>query len=272
MEPSASDWPTYLALAALLGMKHGLDADHLATVDGLTRFNSRAAPGLARWCGTLFSAGHGAVVILVALAVGGASAKWDVPGWIEDLGAWISIGFLTLLGVLNLAAVLTARQAEVVQPVGLRGKAFGRFQRTSNPFVIAGIGGLFALSFDTMSQAALFAIAGAQQGGWRHAALLALVFTMGMMVADGLNGLWISRLIRRADRTALFASRVMGLVVAMLSLLVAGFGILKYLSPGIDAWSDGKELLLGAAVVAVVAVSFLVALRLSRPARYPASA
>jgi high-affinity nickel-transport protein len=64
----------------------------------------------------------------------------------------------------------------------------------------------------------------------------------------------------------------MGLVVAMLSLLVAGFGILKYLSPGIDAWSDGKELLLGAAVVAVVAVSFLVALRLSRPARYPASA
>ena len=31
-----------VALAFVLGMKHGMDADHLATIDGLTRFNAAA--------------------------------------------------------------------------------------------------------------------------------------------------------------------------------------------------------------------------------------
>ena len=33
-------------------------------------------------------------------------------------------------------------------------------------------------------------------------ALCALAFVLGMLVADGINGAWVSRLIRRADRTA----------------------------------------------------------------------
>ena len=84
------------------------DADHLATIDGLTRYNLRMAPGRARWCGSLFSLGHGAIVMLIALGVGLVSTKWHVPAWMEDFGTWISIGFLTLLGILNLRAVLMA--------------------------------------------------------------------------------------------------------------------------------------------------------------------
>ncbi|MBL8489510.1 MAG: nickel transporter, partial [Rhodocyclaceae bacterium] len=88
-----TDWLALLALVFLLGAKHGLDADHLATIDGLTRFNLRHAPGRARWCGTLFSLGHGTVVIAIALAVGLASDHWQVPAWMEDLGTWVSIVF-----------------------------------------------------------------------------------------------------------------------------------------------------------------------------------
>ena len=36
-------------LVFLLGVKHGLDADHLATIDGLTRHNALVRPRLARW-------------------------------------------------------------------------------------------------------------------------------------------------------------------------------------------------------------------------------
>ena len=36
------------ALAFALGVRHGFDADHLATIDGLTRCNTRANPLLAR--------------------------------------------------------------------------------------------------------------------------------------------------------------------------------------------------------------------------------
>jgi hypothetical protein len=31
-------------LVFVLGVKHGFDADHLATIDGLTRFNARRNP------------------------------------------------------------------------------------------------------------------------------------------------------------------------------------------------------------------------------------
>lgn len=264
-----NDWLALMFLVFVLGMKHGLDADHLATIDGLARFNARANPRLARYCGVLFSLGHGAVVIAVALAVGALTSRWAVPAWMEDLGTWISIGFLTLLGSMNLAAVLAAQPGQVVQPIGLKGRFLGRLQRTGNPLLIAAVGALFALSFDTMSQAALFALTGTQFGGVAHSLTLGLLFMLGMMLMDGLNGLWIARLIRRADRAACIASRIMGATVGALSLLVAGFGLAKYAWPDVGAWYDGKELAFGLFFVAVVALSFLLALRLSRgePAR-----
>lgn len=264
METLPNDWLALMFLVFVLGVKHGLDADHLATIDGLTRFNSRGNPRLARWCGFLFSLGHGTVVVAIALAVGAATERWTVPAWMEDLGAWISITFLALLGAMNLAAVLAAQPDQVVRPVGLKGRFLGRLQRAGNPLLIAAVGALFALSFDTMSQAALFALTGTQFGGVAHSLTLGLLFMLGMMLMDGINGLWISRLIRRADRIACVASRVMGLAVGGLSLLVAGFGIAKYASPEVGAWSDGKELAFGLCFILVVALSFALALRLAR--------
>lgn len=269
MDALPHDWLALMFLVFTLGVKHGLDADHLATIDGLTRFNALRNPRLARWCGFLFSLGHGAVVIVVALAVGALTRQWTVPEWLEDVGAWISIGFLALLGVLNLLAVLSAQPGQVVHPVGLKGRFLGRLLRTGNPLLIAAVGALFALSFDTMSQAALFALTGTQYGGVSHALTLGLLFMLGMMLMDGLNGLWIARLIRRADRLACVASRVMGLTVGGLSLLVAGYGLARYASPEVSAWSDGKELSFGLSFAVVIALSFLLALRLARsePAR-----
>ena len=258
------DWISLLILTFELGMKHGFDADHLATIDGLTRYNARLRPGLARYCGTLFSLGHGAVVLAIALGVAGIASQWEVPEWFGILGAVISITFLIALGGLNLAAVLRAGPDEVVQPVGLKGRLLGNLRHASHPALIAVVGALFALSFDTLSQAAFFALTATQFGGWQHALALALLFMLGMLLTDGINGLWIARLIARADQVALVASRVMGLVVSGVSLLVAGFGVAKLLSPAVDAWSEGKELGFGFMLVAIIALSFVVAVRLTR--------
>ena len=271
MEPLPTDWPALMLLVFALGLKHGVDADHLATIDGLTRYNARSSPRLARWCGFLFSLGHGAVVVAIALAVGSLARTWQVPGWMEDVGVWISIAFLTLLGAMNLAAVLAARPDEVVRPVGVKGRLFRRLQHNSHPLPIALVGAFFAFSFDTMSQAALFALTGTRFGGWGHSLVLGLLFMAGMMVMDGVNGLWISRLIRRTDQLALVASRVMGLVVASLSLLVALFGALKYFSPAVDGWSEGKELVFGISLMVAVGLSFLLALRLARGSGRPSA-
>lgn len=266
MSSLPTDWLALLGLVFVLGLKHGLDADHLATIDGLTRFNNRDNPRLARWCGFLFSIGHGAVVVAISLLVGLLAAHWTVPAWLQDLGVWVSIGFLTLLGIVNLRAVLNAPSHEVVAPVGVKGRFFGRLQRTGNPLLIAGVGALFALSFDTMSQASLFALTATQFGGWAYSLGLGLMFMFGMMVTDGANGLWISKLLRRADQTARIASRVMGLMVGGVSVLVAAFGAAKYFLPHVDSWSEGKELFFGAAVIGVVGASFLIGMWLTRTA------
>ena len=264
METLPADWLSLLLLTFVLGMKHGFDADHLATIDGLTRYNTRARPALARYCGGLFSLGHGAVVVAIALGVSLVAGQWAVPEWFSVLGAVISVAFLFALGSLNLAAVLRAGPDQVVQPVGLKGRWLGRLRQASDPALVALVGALFALSFDTLSQAAFFALTASQFGGWQHALVLALLFLLGMLVTDGVNGFWIARLIARADQVALIASRVMGLVVSGISLLVASFGLARLLSPAIEAWSDGKELLFGGALVAIVLASYLVAVRLTR--------
>ncbi|MBS1190857.1 MAG: High-affinity nickel-transporter [Rhodocyclaceae bacterium] len=264
MENLPTDWLSFLILTFVLGMKHGFDADHLATIDGLTRFNARANPGLARYCGAFFSLGHGAVVVAIALGVSALAARWAVPQWFGTLGAVISIAFLFALGSLNLAAVLRAGPDEVVQPVGLKGRWLGRLRHAGHPALVALVGALFALSFDTLSQAAFFALAATQFGGWQHALMLALLFLLGMLVTDGVNGVWIARLIARADQMARVASRVMGLVVSGISLLVAAFGLAKLALPAVDAWSEGKELVFGFALVSIIALSFMMAVRLVR--------
>ena len=269
-----TDWLPLLGLAFVFGAKHGLDADHLATIDGLTRYNLRQAPGRARWCGSLFSLGHGAVVIAIAAAVGLASRHWEAPSWLDALGTWISIGFLLLIGTLNLHAVLSTPADTMVGPVGLRSLVLRRLQATSHPLAIAAVGALFALSFDTVSQAALMAAAANQHGGPGHALALGLAFTLGMLLADGINGLWIAGLLRRADRRARLASRAMGLLVAGLSFAVAGFGLVRLADAGIAGWYEGKELALGLAFIATVVAGYAAAALASRratgaPARHP---
>ena len=130
--------------------------------------------------------------------------------------------------------------------------------------MIAFVGALFALSFDTISQAALFSLTAQQFGGLGHAVMLGALFTAGMLVTDGINGVWISRLIARADELARIASRVMSLAVGSVSLLIAAFALAKLTLPNLDAWSEGKELYFGAAVVLTVLMSYLAGKRLAR--------
>lgn len=94
--------------------------------------------------------------------------------------------------------------------------------------------------------------------------MLALLFMLGMLLTDDINGLRIARLIARADQAALIASRVMGLVVSGLSLTVSAFGVMKLFSPDVDAWSASKALAFGMGMIVLLAGSFFLAIRLAR--------
>lgn len=270
MHDLPADWGALCALVFLLGMRHGLDADHLAAIDGLTRVSARRRQGHSRYCGALFSMGHGIVVLSIAMLAGLLGAKWVPPGWFEVLGGGIPIGFLLLIGVVNLRAVLRAPADAPVPVQGVRGqfvdRLLGPAERRSGPGAVLGIGALFALSFDTLSQSALFAVMAVQFGGVAHALTLGLLFVLGMLVSDGANGWWISRLIDRTDRLAIVASRTMTLAVACVSLLVAAIGAGRMASGWFDRLLEGRELAIGGSVVALIALSYLLACR-AVPAR-----
>ncbi|TRZ56774.1 MAG: nickel transporter [Rhodocyclaceae bacterium] len=268
METMPQDWVGLVLVVLMLGMKHGMDPDHLATIDGMTRFNAQRRPLLSRWSGFLFSLGHGMVVTAVATIVALTASNWSAPIWLGDLGAWISIVFLLLLGCANLREVMQTPPDQPVRPVGLKGRFLRRFSETNHPVVIAGIGAAFALSFDTLSQTALFSLTASNlAGGWFSIAL-GVLFMVGMMVTDGVNGLWVARILRQTNRRALIAARVMGLSIAFLSIATAGLGMAKYFSPAVSAASDGAGLSMGVALMLILLGSFGLALRLSR--RLPA--
>ena len=74
-----------------------------------------------------------------------------------------------------------------------------------------------------------------------------------MLVTDGLNGWWITGLLRRGGRAALAASRRMGWVVVAVSLFTTGLGLAERLS------NNGfglPELLPGALIVGLLFVAF----------------
>ncbi len=261
MDHLPATWTALCMLAFVLGARHGFDADHLATIDGLTRYNARTNPALARLCGALFSLGHGLVVCGVALAAASLATGWQTPAWLEATGVGISIVFLLGLAFVNLRAVLLTDPTAVVAPVGIRSRLLGRFVTVRRPWAVTAVGVLFALSFDTISQATLFAVAAGHFGGVSEALLVAGLFVLGMLIVDGINGVWISGLIRRADRTAVIASRVMALTVAGISLAVGLFTVAKLLVPAVDGWAEGREMIFGSTVVAGVLTAFVVGMR-----------
>jgi len=269
METLPTHWLALVGVVFMLGLKHGVDPDHLAAIDGLTRFNAGRRPLLSRWSGLLFSAGHGVVVTTVALVVATVATRWNTPQWLEETGSWISIGFLTLLGVVNLLAVLRTPRDEVVRPVGMKGRFFARLTEADHPVFIAAVGAAFAISFDTISQAVLFSITGSNLAGWAFAGLLGVIFTAGMIATDALNGLWVSRLVRVADARAAAASRVMSLGIAATSLLIAAIATARRLLPGLDSRMDGWGLALPVAVIAIVVGTYAAAMRLALRAPAP---
>jgi high-affinity nickel-transport protein len=247
-------WLPLCFMVFVLGVRHGLDADHLATIDGLTRFNSNFRPNLARWCGILFSTGHGGVVMLVAVTTATAAMSWVAPAWASAFGDWISIGFLLALGVVNLTLVLRTPAGEIVRPAGMRSRLFSSFTRTSHPVGIMAIGALFAVSFDTLSQALLFSATAARYSGCSSAFLLGLLFTLGMLCIDGLNGVWVAALLKRADRRARIVSRAIGFSVAFLSLAVGLLGVVCHFEPNLAETIQPWAPLIGVLLVLVAAL------------------
>lgn len=254
-----------LLIVFMLGLRHGMDPDHLATIDGITRASSIKRPRLSRWTGLLFSLGHGMMMTAAAGIISGLAHSWQVPVWFEMLGAWISISFLFTLGFTNLYVVLKMPASAVLKPAGITGRLFRPLlARLEHPGWMILIGALFALSFDTLSQVAFFSVSSQAHNGWSASMLFGLVFMLGMIITDGLNGFWVARMIQRTDKLARVASRLLGLIVSGLSLAIGCMTLVHQLFPGFELLVSVTPLQQGISVIMLLLASFALALWLSR--------
>ena len=153
----------------------------------------------------------------------------------------------------------------------MRHRAWRRFFGAESPAAIAAVGALFALSFDTLSLAAQFAFATERFGGVVHTIGAAALFVLAMACVDGANGIWISRLVRRADRSAAIASRVLSAGVIATSLIVGFLVAARLATPLVDAGAKGRSRLLGIAVYGGVLLAFFPGLLAARHAGVDAS-
>lgn len=197
----------------VFGLRHGVDADHIAAIDNTTRklMQEDKHPFTV---GMWFSLGHSTIVVglIVALVFATRAIIGHMPTMQKFgavIGTTISGVFLWVMGVVNLVIVLsiyrifkeTKRgnmdQNELENLLDNRGflNRYFRplFMIVRKPWQIYPIGVLFGLGFDTASEIALIAISvgigvSSSVPVWMIL-VLPYMFTCGMVLIDTTDGI-----------------------------------------------------------------------------------
>lgn len=251
-----------LLLVALLGFRHGFDADHIAVVDGMTRARQLQGFWNSRLVGAQFALGHGAVILLASLLLHGQSAA--LPQWLDGLGMVISTCFLLMIAASNLAHAVRAPSGRA-RPLGPFAAALIRM--TGNQLHPALVGMAFAFSFDALAQAAFFASKGSQFSGMSAVALLAAAFGFGMMIADAANGALLNWFASRSDRLARHASRFSSAFIALIALATVSAGLLREFRADFATLWEDLGIWVGVGLVVFTSVVYSVRLLLQKHAR-----
>ncbi len=215
-----------LWLMFVLGLRHGLDPDHVAVIDNIVFRAVDERPRLAPWTGTLFALGHSLSVAVVAVGVSLAAGAFSIPEWLGPVVDGAVIALLVLVGALNLSSLL--RRGDYT-PVGWRaGLVPLKLRNSTHPLAVVGIGVIFGLVFDTATQAAAWGTAATVEGGTAAALLIAAAFAAGMLIADTLDSQIVGRLLRTSGRMPEVVRRYrrgVGWVVVGLSFGMAGYAL-----------------------------------------------
>jgi high-affinity nickel-transport protein len=205
--------------AYTLGLRHAFDADHIAAIDNTTRkLMSEGQRPLS--VGFFFSLGHSTIVFALAgvfaIGIRGVSGAVESDGSTLHratglIGPAVSGTFLFLIGILNLLILVSIirifrrmrhgdfDEAELeaeLERRGLMSRFYGRATRAvSKPWQMYPLGCLFGLGFDTATEIALLAAAGAAAAGglpWYAILCLPILFAAGMSLLDTIDGAFMN--------------------------------------------------------------------------------
>lgn len=252
-----------IGLVFLLGLRHGLDPDHIAVIDNLTMQAIDERPKTARWTGTFFAIGHSISVALVALSVAWLSGRFAWPSWIGTAVDMMVITLLFTVGILNLRALL--RPGTYV-PAGWRQRLVpASLRASSHPLAVVAVGIIFGLVFDTATQAAAWGTVAASGGGAGYALIVAGAFAAGMILIDTADSHVVARLLRHSNDLGTMGRyrRIVGWAIVAMSFGMATYAAVAFVTPDFEA-GDAVFTLVGAAMFAVMVVLTLMRMQKTR--------
>jgi nickel/cobalt transporter (NiCoT) family protein len=290
------DYPVLLGTAFLaygFGLRHAVDADHIAAIDNATRKLMQEGKRPAA-LGFYFALGHSTIVVVAAIAVA-ATAGWlrqDFPR-LQEVGGLVGTGisalFLLAVAIVNLfifAAVWKSfrrvRAGETLDESELDTLLTGQgflarlfrplFRLVTRSWHMFAVGLLFGLGFDTATEIGLLGIAASEAAHglslWATLVFPAL-FTAGMCLIDatdsvlmvGAYGWALAKPARKLyyNLTITFASVVVALLIGSVELVGIAIEKLSLTGPvwsAIGALNDNFGSL-GYVILAIFILSWL---------------
>jgi high-affinity nickel-transport protein len=255
-------------LAWVLGLRHAVDADHIAAIDNVVRRIMQSG-GRPVTVGLWFSLGHSTVVILACAAIARAAVSFPgvlsmASGFGATVGVLVSSGFLIGIGLANLVVLRGVwrswrrlRRGEALDETALDSLLAGRglLARLTRPALAAidrawrmyPLGFLFGLGFDTATEVGLLGISASQAAGglapWQVMIFPAL-FTAGMALLDTTDSVLMVRAYGwafQAPLRKLWYNLTITAASVLIALLIGGIealGLLRErLSLGGPFWS-----------------------------------
>lgn len=205
-----ADRPPVMATALLawaFGLRHAVDADHIAAIDNVVRKLMHAG-SVPRSAGLYFALGHSTVVVVATLLLAAGAASFAGDSLLRSIGGLIGTSvsaiFLLLIAVLNLAILVSlwrtmraVREQNVHDVEKIDALLAGRgllarllapmFRVVTKPWHMYPLGFLFGLGFDTASEIGLLSISAheAARGlSLSHVLVFPALFAAGMALVD----------------------------------------------------------------------------------------
>ena len=204
-----------LVIAYTFGLRHALDADHIAAIDNVTRRLVQEGQKPVA-VGTFFSLGHSTIVIIATMLVAAISSsiqdKFDLyNSYASNVGTSISLSFLYFISIINGVSIYMIihdiKRLQYHQQInpnhivsineinnGFFARFFGQylFKLINKSYKMYYIGFLFGLGFDTATEISLLAITCLQAVNGTAIwciLFLPLLFTCGMVLLDTIDGI-----------------------------------------------------------------------------------
>ncbi len=267
------DYPLLLGTAALaygFGLRHAVDADHIAAIDNVTRklMQDGRRPVTI---GLFFALGHSSVVfiasMLVALTAGVLAHMEGLKSVAGTISTLISATFLFAIAAMNLsilagllkawrglrsgAAELGAAAAPVA--AGPLGRLLGpMFAMINASWQMAPLGLLFGLGFETATEVSVMGLSASQTSSGAPLAValvFPILFAAGMSLVDATDGVLMVGAYQWAfvePRRKLLYNLVITLVSSLTALLIGAVETATLIAGGLHlqggAWTIAERI------------------------------